>query len=360
MSKYLVLLCIVGFGCTVHASSRAFSLPHHDQLKAQGSEGADESGSGNWYEKLHWWREAKRLYTIDIQAAIEHLKSISRSYDEKKKTFFEQLDKARKTLPVQAPQALSRIKTLLQEISAKQEHDQDDNDLLIAQHTKLEALQQEFEQFSVLSQRIEEAYGKVLTDQVKAAERYEEKALENFEKIEEVFDDRKAHSFYQVVENSLENIQAIIAYLAGPFYVFTEQTGTRLLQLVTRIKTSLEVLEKEEVYVRVVPEAEMVEKVAAEKKLKEARLQEEALKKDEAAKKAQPWWRSLIGRVTSFFTGLWESFRGLFSSSSKQQPLPRSSGPAKQTSATPVGTQKVVAPVVPPSQPPAKTAQAAH
>ncbi len=336
----------MSFTCSVDAASRPFSLPHHDQLQEQETDFSDESGPGNWYEKLHWWREAKRLYTIDIQAAIEHLKSISRSYDEKKKTFFEQLEKARKTLPVLAPQALPRIKTLLQELSAKQEQDHEENEIIVNQHNKLEALQQAFEQFSVLSQRVEEAYTKVLADQVKAAESYEEKALENFEHIENVFDDRKAHGYYQVVENSLENIQAIIAYLAGPFYAFTEQTGARILQLIPRIKTSLEALEKEGLYVRPVSEAELAEKAAAEKKQKEAQLQKEAQKKAEAEKKAQPWWRSFIGTITSFFSGLWDSFMGLFRSPAKnpsiapKQVVPTTKAPLQSTPLVPVKNTK--------------------
>ena len=331
MSRSLILLWFVCFVSNAYAGFPAFSLPQHAQFKNQGAEGADDSGSGNWYEKLHWWREAKRLYTIDIQAAMDHLKSIARSYDEKKKIFFEQLDKARKTLPVLAPQALPRIKVLLQELAAQQEQDPEDNEVLTKQYNKLESLQKSFEHFSILSQRVEEAYVKVLLNQIKSAERYEEKALENFEKIENVFDDRKAHGYYQVVENSLENIRALIEYLAGPFYIFTEQVSARVLQLAPVIKASLTELEQEGIYVRVVSEKEKAEKEAAEKK-QELRSKEVAQKKA-ATQKNQSWWSSVTTAAGEF----WDSLGGLFSSDSPKttarKPVPPSKNPAPVPSA---------------------------
>lgn len=339
MNRYHSIVCMVSFFCTLYGSSRPAMLPQQ-HLKDTSFEGIEDTTPGNWYEKLHWWREAKRLYTIDIQAAMEHLKNIARSYEEKKKSFFAQLEKARKSIPAEASQAITRIKTLLEELATEQERDHDEEE--IALQKKLESLQQNFEHFSVLSQRVEEAYTKVLTEQVKAAEQYEEKALSNFEQIEDVFDDRRAHEYYLIVENSLENIQAIITYLSGPFYLFTEQTTARVMQLTPRIKTALDELEEEGVYIRILSEEEKAEKAAAEQKKEEERLKAEARKKEEAEIKNRPWWRSLIMSISSFFANLWNSLTGLFRSV-PQQPAQKKPVPPQQPK--PTLPQQKVAPL---------------
>ncbi|MBA3752162.1 hypothetical protein H0X06_05235 [Candidatus Dependentiae bacterium] len=363
MNRCLILFSLWTVIGTMYGDLYSLSLPPQSQLKDGNFESSDDSSSGNWYEKLHWWREAKRLYTSDIQAAIEQLKAIAKSYEEKKKAFFTQLETSLKTLSVPAPQAVPRIKLLLQELAAKKEQEPDESETITENSKKLEAVHQAFEQLSVLSRRLEDAYNKVLISQIKMGEQYEEKALENFEKIENVFDDQKAHGYYLIVENSLENLKAVITYLTGPLYSFTEQVGMRVLQTIPRIKASVEALEKEGIYVRILSEAENAQRAAAERKTEEARAQREAAKKAEALKKATPWWRAIVGSITSFFSNLWESIMSLFRSSppvAKKGPqIPPKNTPVSATAtqktaqppasavAVPVRPAPVVPPVVP-------------
>ena len=79
---------------------------------------------------------------------------------------------------------------------------------------------------------------------MKECENYEERARENFERIEKVLNDKKAHHYYDIVENSLENIRAIIQNLIGPLQIFIDDTGVRVTALVPKIKKTLDDLEK--------------------------------------------------------------------------------------------------------------------
>ena len=96
--------------------------------------------------------------------------------------------------------------------------------------------------------------------------------LEYFERIEKVLDDKKAHHYYDTVENSLENIRAIIQYLIGPLQIFIDDTVIRFDALIPKIKKSIEELEKKGIQVRVLSEKEKAEQAALAKKRDEARL----------------------------------------------------------------------------------------
>lgn len=227
--------------------------PASDQFPLSVDE-SDEPDSGNWYEKLHWWKEAKRVYTVDIHDSMEQLKQIAQEYEEKKKTILAKAQQSVASLPVTAQVAEPLIASHLTDLKAQREklmndrmQDQGTAIAEIEDNEKiLEMLKTDFENLTTLGSNLNEAIVTVFGKQIKESENYEERALEYFERIEKVLDDKKAHHYYDIVENSLENIRAIIQYLIGPLQIFIDDTAARVEVLVPKIKKSIEDLEKKD------------------------------------------------------------------------------------------------------------------
>ncbi len=333
MNKFFICICSIAIFSLQAAqfddelqSVPAFNMGDQqfplDFGAAQAAESEDEPDSGNWYEKLHWWKEAKRVYTVDIHDVMEQLKGIAQDYEAKKKTLLTKVHESVASLPV-TPQAVEPIIAAhLADLKAQRERllaDQtQDQRLAITeiedQEKTLETLKQDFENLTTLVSHLEEALNVVAPKQVKECENYEERALEYFERIEKVLDDKKAHHYYDIVENSLENIRAIIQYLIGPLQIFIDDTVGRFDALIPKIKTTIEELEKKGITVRILTEKEKAEAAALAKKKEEARLKAEADKKAAEAWKNMSWWRKIFYWIGSFFAWIWSAIKSLFSS----------------------------------------------
>jgi len=292
---------------------------------------SDEPDSGNWYEKLHWWKEAKRVYTIDIHDIMEQVKRTAQDFDEKKNVVFAKLNEAMGSIPVKPDVALGLIAGFLADIKKKRdqltENLTEEQLKLISewdeQEKALEGLKNDFEQLQTIQARLQESFD-LAAKQVKECENYEERALENFERIEKVLDDKKAHHYYDVVENSLENIRALSQYLIGPLQIYIDNIAGRAEQLVPKVKKAIQDLEAQGILVRVLTEKEKAEAEALAKKREETRLKAEAQKKAAEEWKTKSWWRKLLYYIGAFFSSIAtaiktsiQSLGSLFSSKAK-------------------------------------------
>lgn len=284
-------------------------------------ESEEEPDSGNWYEKLHWWKEAKRVYTVDIHDIMEQLKQIAHDYEEKKKTILEKVQKSVATIPVTAQAAGPIIAQYLTDLRAQRDRllegpvpEQRETISFIDEQEKvLEILKQDFQDLQTLTSHLDEAYNQVFPKQIKECESYEERALDNFERIENVLDDKKAHHYYDIVENSLENIRALVQYLIGPLQIFIDDTAARIDVIVPKIKKSIEDLEKADIIIRILSEQEKAERAAMLKKKEEARLKAEAEKIEQERWKNMSWLKKLFYLIGSFFYALWSGIVSAFS-----------------------------------------------
>lgn len=231
-----------------HDFMQQFGL--HDE-EFHGAENSEEPDSGNWYEKLHWWKEAKRVYTIDIHDAMEELKKIMQDYEEKKKTTYAQIESVIASLPVTPSVAEPRINTELADVRKQRdqllENTAQDNRMALSHiedlEKTLEALKADFQNIATLQSRAKEAF-EMYAKSIKDCENYEERALDYFERIEKVLDDKKAHDYYDMVENSLDNIKAIMEYLSGPLLIYIDQVAGQVQILAPKAKKTVEDLEK--------------------------------------------------------------------------------------------------------------------
>ncbi len=279
-------------------------------------ENEDEPDSGNWYEKLRWWKEAKRVYSDDVHDAMEQVRSLAASFDQQKKELYSQLDAYYASIPVARDAAVGIINGYLDELKKELEglpqakeaqlkkEEREKIALLEGQTKTLDGLKETFEQLNTMVNRLHEAYDEVYVQQIRECDSYDERAHESYQRIEKVLDDEKAHYYYDLVENSLENIRAIIQYLRGPFSQFIGQAWAKIQELMPKIQTTIADLDKQGIAVRVLTEKEKAEREALKKKKEEERMRSEEAKKAEAARQAMPWWKKIFYSIGSFFASI--------------------------------------------------------
>jgi hypothetical protein len=264
---------------------------------------SEEPDSGNWYEKLRWWKAAKGLYTVDIRAALDELEVLQEEFETKKTEVLSSLDRYSADLPLKRQAAIHVIDDLLQDLTKRQEElarertrtqDQKNPDetTTLEEHQKmLNELKKEFEDFNTLYQRLKQVFEVVIPSQIQNAQNYGDEALAAYEGIEQTLDDKKAHQLYNLVENNLENIQATSSYLRSSLWNFIDTAWTASVNLMPKITKSISDLEEKGVVVRPLSAQEKEQMAHLEEERKEKRAQKEAQIKTEKEWQMRPWWQ---------------------------------------------------------------------
>ncbi len=282
---------------------------------------SDEPDSGNWYEKLKWWKEAKWTYTVDIQAAMEALEALGQTYETRKETILAQLADYSAALPVKRQIAEKEIDDLIEDMVRRQneiakeepkKRDESQSDELELQKKMLSELKEKFGQFNTLAKRIKQAFAEIVPKQLADAKAYDEKALNAYQSIEKILDDKKAEELYNEVENSLENIKAITNYLRNPLNAFLDRAWAKTQEIMPQITTGIQDLEEQGVAVRPLAPEEEGQMAAIEKQRVELIAQQKA--EAEAARKraARPWYEKLFDAIGSFVSTVWSGITAPF------------------------------------------------
>ena len=291
-------------------------VPQQEPLLIALSDESDEPDSGNWYEKLRWWKEAKWTYTVDVFAAMEKLTSLEEAYKLRQNDMLTKISDYSASLPVKRQIAGEEIDDLIEDMVRRQNElakeepnrrDESQSDELEQQKKMLLGLKESFSQFNTLAERVKQVFDEIIPQQLADAKEYDEKALNAYQAIENILDDKKAEQLFNEVENSLENIKAIINYLKGPLDAFLDKAWAKSEETMPQIIADIQRLEAEGVVVRPLSDEEKEQMAAIEKQryeLKAKRAAEAA-----AAKKrvAQPWHQKLFTSIGSFFSqiGSW-------------------------------------------------------
>ena len=282
---------------------------------------SDEPDSGNWYEKLRWWKEAKWLYTIDIRNTMEQLNLFKEEYDEKQKEIFSRLGSYSQDLPLKRQAAVHVIDDLIADLEKRQEEiaqeqtrtqarqDTEETTELEEHKKMLDELKKQFNDFNTLTQRLKQVFEVVVPKQIKDCNDYDAKALEAYENIEQTLDDKKAHAYFDEVENSLENINELMSYLKGPLWLFVDRAWVMLQQVMPKITKSIDDLEEKGVVVRPLTPEEKAQMAQLEKARKERRARKAAERKAARERMARSWWKKMFSAIGSFFvkigSGTW-------------------------------------------------------
>ncbi len=304
---------------------------------------SEDPDSGNWYEKLRWWKEAKALYTVDIRSAMDELEVIYEELESKKNDILSALDSYSASLPLKRQAAIHVIDDLLNDLTKRQEalaqertrtqtRKNPEETTELEDHQKmLNELKKEFEDFNTLYQRLKQVFEVVIPAQMQTAHNYSEEALAAYEGIEETLDDKKAHGLFNQVQNGLENIQAISMYLRESLWNFIDKAWNSSEQLMPKITKSITDLEEKGVVVRPLSAQEKAQMAKLEEERKAKRAQKEAELKAQKEWEALPWWQKAYMSVGYFFSKigsvLWQGISkpftwlaGLFTAQEAEKP----------------------------------------
>lgn len=263
----------------------------------------DVSQTGNWYEKLHWFKQAKISYDR-ITQVVQEIKSIQSELEKKRDPFnkmvsgfltSEKIDKDALSQSIQ--NGLAQLNKAISDEPIDVEEEKTAAFMTLENQKKLiETVQRQSEIFFTFRDRFVEAVEKILPAQGALAAQYEERALSDFETIEEIFDDKKARNLYESIDAALQTVVAIKDYLDGALRQYLNQATGQLNQLMPELKKNLEQLQEDGIYLRNLSkqERESLEKERFEK------MQKTVTKKPiEKQVTKQP------GMVTRFLNGLW-------------------------------------------------------
>lgn len=227
-------------------------------LKSQDNE---QNYRGNWYEKLHWWKKAKPKYDA-ISVLIDQIKIVKKDLSEKHKTLVDKYNKFIANLKIDPKIFIKKIDENLKNIENQFEEEliNEDNQIISnLNETKktLEQLKNDFQTLVLLKNKIDESIVTILENQVNLADSYEEKALNSFEEIEKVLDDKKARELYESIENANENIQNIKTYIITSLKNFFLESSIKLDELISTISFVVPNLEKEDIFLREISPEEL-------------------------------------------------------------------------------------------------------
>lgn len=255
----------------------------------------DESNKGNWYEKLNWWKKSKPKYESLTKSTID-IKKAKKDLEDKYKQIISKFDNLIKNLNLDQSVFLKKIDQKLIELNKliEKEYDQDDQDLLNrSNETKnsLEKLRLDFKALILARSNLDKSILYNLKNQSQLAENYEESALQSFEEIENILDDKKAKVLYEIIENANENINIIKGYITSPLKDYVDESEKKIIQLGSNVENVVKNLESNNIYLREITEKKEVEK--EQKKIVDNKKAEENL--------SLPWYKKVYKKIIDFF-----------------------------------------------------------
>lgn len=268
--------------------------------------------SGNWYEKLQWWRKAKPEYE-QLSQFVQEVKTIANNLLSKKDSINKQIEQFYISIKVTSTQALSNINKVIEELKPVIE-DVDQSDLAaqaMAKQKDLEKLKENLETLSLLQKRLEQAYN-TIKDQINKADTYQDKALDNFEQIEEVLDDQKARYLYESIEATKEDIKAIAGYIQIDLNGYISQLTFQVKDLLSSMSRSIKNLEQNGILIRPLTKEEIEQQELA--KIKAAQDAKAKAEADRKAKEERQRGSGIWASIKGFFSSIWSSITSFFKS----------------------------------------------
>lgn len=252
--------------------------------------------TGNWYEKLQWWKKAKPLYAT-VKSRNEEVQQVKIELSNLQKHIVETINSFYSKARINKVETMDTINKLIAE---NLDYNQEE---IVA---NLENLKSHLEELINIDNQVKEA-GRIISQQGEMADHYQEKALESFGGIETVFDDKRARSYYEIIENAKENLDLIETYFTNSLYLFLSNLIGKLNNLSSNIETIMNKLSQEDIPVKYfTPEEKAAQeeaKLAHEKEIAEAEALEQKkieAEKLELAKQNISWWQKIVNYISNF------------------------------------------------------------
>lgn len=291
------------------------NVPEIDQIARvqnefdEGIDTIDDEDSGNWYLKRSLWKKAKPKYDEIRKVANRVERSIKSFLDKRKKieetneTFFFEMGVDQGEIAAIVAQTIEAQKKM-QAIDA-QLADEQKKEIADAQAKKqeeLDTLKNYIDVIKKTDDNLMDAIFNSLIEQQQLVQSYEEKALDNYYKISEILDDKKARELLNEMDNFVENVYAIEKWINGPLTQYVDQSAVRLTELMQKTHMVVSSLKQQGIELK--------------KQMTQDELNaEEARKKNEAEKlaKAQAAARAAMAHK-GFFATVWSVIYEFFAS----------------------------------------------
>lgn len=252
--------------------------------------------TGNWYEKLQWWKKAKPLYAT-VKSRNEEIQQVQLELSKLQKQLIEIMDSFYIKAKINRVETIATVNKLIAE---NLDHSQEE---IV---NNLENLKIHLEEFVNIENQVKEA-GRIIFQQGEMADHYQEKALESFGDIETVFDDKRARSYYEIIENAKDNLDLIETYFTNSLYLFLSNLIGKLNNLSSNIERIISKLSQEDITVQYFTPEEKAAQEEARLAQERAIVEEEALQqkklkaaKLELAKLNVSWWQKIVNYILNF------------------------------------------------------------
>ncbi len=278
-----------------------------DSSEDSGIDNVDEQDSGNWYEKRILLKKAgpKRAKISKKVAALTHGASafIEKRNAEEAMVKQELLDFG--FTVTYLDEQINNLSKEIDETRKKEglnEQERSALDEVVKDKADLDQLKSDVDLISQLDGSVGKAIEKLM-QQIEVASGYEQKALELYDAIADVLDDKKAKSYYLQIETLLDNVEAIERYINTQFSSYIDSSINTIKESIEKVKTSTKTLQERGLIVT--------------KQFEEAqKAEQERIAKEKAAKKAvasKSWFSGVTDFMMQIFSWVAYPFVWLYS-----------------------------------------------
>lgn len=242
--------------------------------------------TGNWYEKLQWWKKAKPLYE-SVKERNAEVQAVKAGLIKSQKKLVDVISDFYKRARINKSETLNTINKLIESYS-----DFKDEAIL----NKLEKLKSGLEEILHIDKQAKES-GRIIDQQSSMGEHYQEKALQSFEDIEAVYDDKKARSYYEIIENCRDNLELVLNYLNHDLRLFLNTVLGKVQTLSESVEQTIEYLERENIEIKYFTPEEKEAKEKARLEEEKEKAHQKKLELEELAIKNRPWWKKVMDYI---------------------------------------------------------------
>jgi len=229
-------------------------VPDSEQLEKEEPQGIDTmdmaNAQGNWLFKRMWWQRAETQY--------EKIKAVVEVIMEARMAFFAKRTEWDKTIfdPFYLQAGLGRgileelISSLISQLNQERvdegQLDEKERYLLTSlesQKAVIEQLQKDVQKITDIDSAVDEAIS-VLIKQINVARNFEKQSWQNFKRIAQELDDKKARELYYGMVTYWQNINEVGQYVQQPFLQHFEKLGVLAKEQTEKVLSTLKALKE--------------------------------------------------------------------------------------------------------------------
>jgi hypothetical protein len=311
---------VVSVELTPTWQQQAQAAVQHEQtwrkpIKPEGITIKPEDQRGNWYDKRQILSQAREMYE-QLRGIIARVEAQEPLFLQRQKQVSKQIEDLYLAVGFEQGTVGQLFNTLIDELAQErttQGQLSEGERTLLADIEEKKKMLQELRDYLVTLHELEGTIDKAIVtmfEQIELCRSYEQKAWENYEKIDNVLNEKIAQQLYLEIQSFVEHATNIDTYLRTRLLPYIDQSAQSLRGYTEKITTSVDELQAKGVILSKKLKEE-------EKAAEEARRQQEELRKKQQEKQQQPlplpttWWEKMSNVIQHW----WQQIKELFTPS---------------------------------------------